>query len=241
MKFRFLRHLLPKNVRRAIGDRRDELEERRLYRQFMAKGDLVFDLGANLGRKTKAFLALGANVVAVEPNPDCEDIIHRRCRSAVDRGLLRIVSCAAGARSGRLAFSVHKKHSNVSSGSAPFMAAFDGDEVTWRKINVEMVTLDNLIRRFGMPDFIKVDVEGMDAEVLQGLRQRPKFLSFEYNLHPNLCPNTKRSVQEAIRLGFTEANFTEWETPRLLLNDWVPLAAVEAAITGHQWGDVFVR
>ena len=93
MKFRFLRHLLPKNVRRAIGDRRDELEERRLYRQFMAKGDLVFDLGANLGRKTKAFLALGANVVAVEPNPDCEDIIHRRCRSAVDR--VYCASCPA--------------------------------------------------------------------------------------------------------------------------------------------------
>jgi FkbM family methyltransferase len=243
MKFIFLRHLLPKSVRRAMHDYWNELEERRFYRQFIAKGDLVFDVGANVGLKTKAFLALGTHVVAVEPNPDCEDIIRRRCQSAVDGGLLRIVSCAVGARSGRLAFNILESASTMSSGSPAFIAAC-GD-ATFRKIDVELVTLDDLIRRLGMPDFIKVDVEGMDADVLQGLRQRPKFLSFEYNLHPNLWPNTKRSVEEAIRLGFTEANFTELATPRLLLNVWVPLATVEAAITGyftgHEWGDVFVR
>jgi hypothetical protein len=44
---------------------------------------------------------------------------------------------------------------------------------------------------------------------------RPKlFLSFEYNLNPSLWPNTKRCVGEAIRLGFTEANFTELASAR---------------------------
>jgi hypothetical protein len=89
-----------------------------------------------------------------------------------------------------------------------------------------MLTLDNLIRRFGAATFIKVDLEGMDAEVLQGPRLRPKFLSFEYNLNPSLWPNTKRCVGEAIRLGFTEVNFTELNSPRLLLNAWVPLGMV---------------
>jgi hypothetical protein len=52
-------------------------------------------------------------------------------------------------------------------------------------------------------------------------------------------------MQEAIRLGFTEANFTELSNPRFLLSAWIPLATVEAAITAHctgqEWGDVFVR
>jgi FkbM family methyltransferase len=239
MRLIFLRHLFPKSVRRATRERWNELEERRLYRQFIAKGDLVFDVGANVGLKTKTFLALGARVIAVEPNPACENIIRSRCRRAVDGGLLRIVPRAVGARSGNIELYIHEMDNTMSSGSKQFIAACD--DVTWRKIDVEMVTLDDLIRRFGAPDFIKVDVEGMDAEVLQGLRERPKFMSFEYNLHPNLRPNTARSVREALRLGFTEANLTELATPGLLLNEWVPLAKVEAVLTGHQWGDVFVR
>jgi FkbM family methyltransferase len=253
MKFIFLRHLLPKSVRRAMRDRWKELlireyqrEERRLYRQFVAPGDLVFDVGANVGLKTETFLALGARVIAVEPNPDCADVINRRCRRAVDEDLLHIVSSAVGARPGQLTLRLYRSESSMTSGSVAFaetLAAWG--TVATGKIEVGMVTLDDLIRRFGTPTFIKVDVEGMDAEVLQGLRQRPKFLSFEYNLNPSLWPNTKRCVGEAIRLGFTEANFTELTSPRLLLNAWVPLGTVEAAIAGHctgyEWGDVLVR
>ena len=243
-KFRSLYHLLPTKVRRAIRGRWDERKEQRLYRQFVAPGDLVFDVGANVGLKTKAFLALGAHVVAVEPNPDCEGMIRRRCGSAVDRNLLHIVSCAVGDRLGHLAFYINENYSTMSSGSEAFIAAHDN--VTWRKVDAELVTLDELTRRFGVPDFIKVDVEGMDAEVLQGLRLRPKFLSFEYNVNPDLWPSAKRCIQEAIRLGFSEANFTAFSTPRLLLNAWIPLARVEAAINGHftgswGWGDVFVK
>ena len=239
MKFISLRRLVPKSVRRAVRDRWNGLEERRLYRQFIAKGDLVFDVGANVGLKTKAFLALGARVVAVEANPDCEEIIRRRCQGAVDAGLLHIVSCAVGPQSGRLPFFIHDENTTMSSGSEAFLGA--SDNVNWRKVDVEMVTLDDLIRRFGTPAFIKVDVEGMDADVLQGLRQRPKFLSFEYSTHPNLWANTQRSMQEARRLGFTEANFAELAAPRLSLSAWAPLTTVEGAIAERLWGDVFVR
>jgi 16S rRNA A1518/A1519 N6-dimethyltransferase RsmA/KsgA/DIM1 with predicted DNA glycosylase/AP lyase activity len=43
---------------------------REFYRPFIPKGSLVFDIGANVGEYTQAFLDLGARVVAVEPNPD---------------------------------------------------------------------------------------------------------------------------------------------------------------------------
>src|SRR4051794_16322556 len=52
--------------------------ERRLYRQFVRPGDLVFDIGANRGGKCAAFLRLGARVVAVEPNPGCVTALRRR-------------------------------------------------------------------------------------------------------------------------------------------------------------------
>src|SRR3974377_179632 len=43
--------------------------ERRLFGHFMRPGDLVFDIGANIGDKTAAFRAHRARVVCVEPDP----------------------------------------------------------------------------------------------------------------------------------------------------------------------------
>ena len=45
------------------------------YGQFIKKGDLCFDIGANIGRKIDIFLNLGANVIAVEPNPQCVNFL----------------------------------------------------------------------------------------------------------------------------------------------------------------------
>ena len=41
------------------------------YSGFIKKGDMCFDVGANLGDRTEAFLKLGAKVVVVEPQEDC--------------------------------------------------------------------------------------------------------------------------------------------------------------------------
>jgi 16S rRNA A1518/A1519 N6-dimethyltransferase RsmA/KsgA/DIM1 with predicted DNA glycosylase/AP lyase activity len=41
------------------------------YRQFIKPNDLVFDVGANIGNYTAIFLALGARVLAIEPQAEC--------------------------------------------------------------------------------------------------------------------------------------------------------------------------
>jgi 16S rRNA A1518/A1519 N6-dimethyltransferase RsmA/KsgA/DIM1 with predicted DNA glycosylase/AP lyase activity len=48
------------------------------YRQLIAPGDLCFDVGANIGDYTDTFLALGARVIAVEPQPSCADELRSR-------------------------------------------------------------------------------------------------------------------------------------------------------------------
>src|SRR5438552_9026072 len=52
------------------------LQEMNFHRPFFKPGDLVYDIGANVGDKTKVYLAMGAHVIAVEPQPQCCKILH---------------------------------------------------------------------------------------------------------------------------------------------------------------------
>ena len=46
-------------------------------------------------------------------------------------------------------------------------------------LQVETITLDDLIAKHGVPDFIKIDVEGNERKVLSGLSHAVKYISFE--------------------------------------------------------------
>lgn len=69
-------------------------EERKLYRQFINRGELVFDVGAHMGKKTAAFLSLGARVISVYPNPVCAEAIKEKNAKAMAAGAL-CVECVA--------------------------------------------------------------------------------------------------------------------------------------------------
>jgi len=72
---RIIDRLMPPALAWRLG--RAERERRELemfghfYRVFVAAGDLCFDVGANLGNRTRCFRQLGCTVVAVEPQGEC--------------------------------------------------------------------------------------------------------------------------------------------------------------------------
>jgi FkbM family methyltransferase len=249
-----LRRLMPRKLRvslRGYWDRaltlEQQLRERQFYRQFVRRDDLVFDIGANRGDKTAAFLSLGAHVVAVEPNAACADYMKTNFHAAVANGHLEIECVAIASEGGELNFTVFDSTSAMTSGSTQFVKyakTLGCTEV--RAIRAKAITLDDLVARHGLPHFVKIDVEGMDADVLRGLARRPKFLSFEYHTAKPLWENTCQSFQQVIRLGFKEANLTSLAAPKLLFKSWMTIDAALSTIKKFQesagsWGDVIVR
>lgn len=221
--------------------------ERRLYSGFIEPGDLVFDIGANQGGKSAAFLRLGAKVVAIEPNPNCVANLSRRFAREIAAGRFILLPVAIGRSAGRARLRQFMLDGCNASASDVFAEALEREFGAPSAVfDVEMIAGASLFERFGVPAFIKVDVEGMDAEVLSTVPRRPRMLSFEFNVSPHLMPMTKACLAEVTRLGFTQANFTEGADTRLQLPEWVGLERVLEAINrvagGRAlWGDVLVR
>lgn len=96
--------------------------------------------------------------------------------------------------------------------------------VEWnRAIEIESATLDTLIARFGVPAFVKVDVEGSELRVLCGLTQALRALSFEYL--PTALPEARACLARVLELGPYRFNLSVGESYRLISTNW--LAAEE--------------
>jgi FkbM family methyltransferase len=143
----------------------------------LSRGEIFYDIGANAG----FFTVLAAKLVgsegrvfAFEPLPE-----NARCiREQIEVNALtqcRLIVKAVTRQSGCIAFALHENNS---------MAHVDGDGgATDRRMNVDAMTLDEFIAEGNPPPhFVKMDVEGHEAEVLTGATKllssaaAPKFL-----------------------------------------------------------------
>jgi FkbM family methyltransferase len=168
---RHMQTLYQRTLNRTYWRERQGL--RRLLGNFVRAGDLVFDIGANVGGYVVIFLDLGAQVVAVEANPQLAALLRRRYRVATE-------AVAAGASTGKAVLHLGRQsgHSTISRQwleRAPTQDRWAGETVT-----VPMATLDDLIARYGRPVFVKIDVEGAEADVLRGATGPLQAVSFEF-------------------------------------------------------------
>jgi FkbM family methyltransferase len=171
-----------RSLRIYYGDRQHRPAMERLYRRFVRRGDLVFDIGAHVGDRIGAFRRLGARVVAVEPQPALVKTLRLLYGRDPD---VAIEAVALGSRSGTIELKLNLDNPTVSTVSADFVAAAahapGWETQSWTKcLPVPLSTVDALIVRHGVPAFIKIDVEGFEAEVLAGLTQSVAALSFEF-------------------------------------------------------------
>ena len=210
-----------RSLRIYYGDRERRAAMDRLYRQFVQPGDLVFDVGAHVGDRIAAFRRLGARVVAVEPQP----ALVRTLQLLYGRdGTVAIEPVAVGGRAGMLELKLNIDNPTVSTASPAFVLAAHGAQgwegQAWTKsIRVPVTTLDALVARHGSPAFIKIDVEGFEAEALAGLTRPSPVLSFEFTTIQRDV--AAACIERCAALGYARYNAMLGESHALVHADWL--------------------
>lgn len=216
---------------------------RRCYGQFIRRGDLCFEIGAHVGNRLRAWRTLGARVVAVEPQPLLMRTLQRRYGADP---AITLVAKAIAAEPGEATLFISTRTPTVTTMSADWIARVQQDPafqaVRWdREVSVPVTTLDALIEEHGEPGFCKIDVEGSELQVLQGLSRPLAALSFEYI--PATIAMALSCIDRLEALGRYEYNLAPGETHRLQLDRWHTPDDMRDLLTALQEGsgDVYAR
>jgi FkbM family methyltransferase len=234
-----------RSLRIYYGDRQHGPAMDRLYRQFVRPGDLVFDVGAHVGDRVAAFRRIEARVVAVEPQP----ALVKTLRLFYGRDPnVTIEAAAVGRQPGVIALSVNLDNPTVSTVSADFIAAAADapgwkDQIWSKRIRVPLTTIDALIARYGTPVFIKIDVEGFEAEALAGLGQPVQALSFEFTLIQRDI--ARACIERCSALGYARFNAILGESQTFEHGDWIDAKTISRWLDdlppAANSGDVYAR
>ena len=127
-------------VYHAIPGRQRRMK--RLYAHMVAPGDLVFDIGAHAGNRTRSLAAMGCRVVALEPQPDFARLLRRLFARAPR---VTVVEAAVGRAAGTATLAVSQRNPTVTTISSSWRKARAADPafagVEWnRSLEVPVTT-----------------------------------------------------------------------------------------------------
>ena len=203
----------------------------RFYETLLHGDALCFDVGAHAGSRTRALLGAGARcVVALEPQPAFAALLAREFGN--DRHVI-LDTRAVGDALGTARLRVSSRHPTVSTLSDDMVervgASAGFEHVRWdRELEVKVTTLDALIDVHGVPDFCKIDVEGHEARILDGLSRPVPLVSVEYL--PAALDIADACVARLLALGDYRFNLCRGEDHRFVHAGWLEPDAIGAAL-----------
>jgi len=216
----------------------------KFYSRFVNQGDLCFDIGANVGRRTRVLLKINTKVVAVEPHPQCMRVLKKKYNKCNN---VTLVQKAVGECSGQEEMMMCNAHS-LSSLSKEWVENVKSSgryaQCNWnKKITVNVTTLDDLIREYGKPVFIKIDAEGYEDHIIKGLSQPIPVICFEFT--PEFMDSAFNCIKHLAEMEPAKFNYCTSENPyNLILPNWVDAEQLRQILTSkpdNSTGDIFAR
>ncbi len=139
----------------------------------------IFDLGVNDGSDTAFYLEKGFRVVAVEANPILAEAVRLRFCNEIQAGTLVLLNVGIWHDNRTLPFYINQANDHWSSFD-PEYGCRNGTPFT--VVDVPCMTIVQLLESYGLPYYMKIDIEGADKVVLgqmQKTQWRPKYISVE--------------------------------------------------------------
>lgn len=220
-------------------------EMRSFYSQFTSKGDLVFDVGAHIGNRTRIFLKLGLEVIAIEPQYTCVN----KLQTLYGRNKhLTILQNVLGSSEGETEIMVSNANT-ISSLSHEWIDAVKASgrfaEYSWNHTQkITMTTLDKLIETYGTPTLIKVDVEGFEYEVIKALSKPVHYISLEFT--PEFIDSSYKCIEHLETLGEVLFNYSLGESMKLELDNYVSSKEIIVILESYRhdhviFGDIYCQ
>ena len=212
------------------------------YADVVTAGDLCFDVGAHLGNRTRVLAGLGCKVVAVEPHPYLAKYLREKVASNPN---VVVEEAAVAPLAGVVTLYYQPRNLTISSLRLDWPETLMGhrspSSAFSEGVTVAAVTLADLIAKYGVPKYLKLDIEGTDVEVLKTLSQPLAVISFEHV--PHLAAQTAEAVAILAKLAPYRFNFFPRETHRFRLMSAVSGAELLEALresSARKWSsDVF--
>lgn len=220
---------------------------RQFYSQFLKPNSVFFDIGANYGNRIEPLINEEVKIIAIEPQVECVRFLKAKYGKRIT-----ILQNGVGRKMETNLMYISTNANILSSFSKEWIDSTQKSgrfsKVSWDKTRkIEMITLDFLIATYGIPDFIKIDVEGFELEVLKGLTQKVKVLSIEYTV-----PERKEELIDCLiylnNLSNSNSvfNYCITENTTFSLTQWVNFDQIINVINTNeflstQFGDIYVK
>lgn len=205
------------------------------------KGDLYFDIGAHLGEKSKPFIEKKIRTIMVEPLPVCVRTLKRLYSK---NSIVKIIPKGLGSKNTKKILSINKQMPTVST-FAKHWKSGRFSNLTWsEKTQIQITTLDALIKKFGDPQYIKIDVEGYELNVLKGLSKKSGIISFE--ITSEFFSDAIKCLKHLKKLSYNSFTFSVGEQKKFF-SDWsdyktiINLIKKEIKKDKLFWADIYCK
>jgi len=147
----------------------------------------IFDIGMHTGRDTEFYLKKGFNVIAVEANPTLASQARTKFKKEIENNQLTVIEKAIAPEGvSEIEFYINKDKDDWGTILPEWNRSMNSN---YESIKVKTIQLETLIASYGVPYFMKIDIEGADVLCLQSLLKMnvmPDFISVELLTSNNL-------------------------------------------------------
>lgn len=204
--------------------------------------DLIYDVGMHKAEDTEFYLRKGFRVVSFEADPDLAQQCRERLADFIARGQLVVVEGAiidldAAENKDRKTIRFFKNdnmsvlgtiHSDWAERNKELGSSSNG------VIDVNVIDFAGVLQKYGMPHYMKIDIEGCDMICVNALKKfstRPDYLSIESD--KTSFSNIKHEIETLAGLGYV--HFKAVEQSDIHLTQTPPNPATEGDFVPHSF------